>query len=328
MRSIVPFVLLAAPLASAAEPDIAAHLARPVVGVRQPVHEVVTFAEERVPRMPALTTAKEWRRFADRTRQDVLDKVVLRGAARDWQAAELKTEYLETIPGGPGYKIKKLRYEAVPGFFVPALLYEPEGLTGKVPVVLNVNGHDSTGKAAEYKQMRCINQAKRGMLALNVEWIGMGQLRGPGFGHASLNQLDLCGTSGVAVHFLGGVGPSSPGRGPVPDQLAEFPDDPGPDRARVVTGLGRARAAAADSLARSGRRSRSRIALANWSRPARVYGCPGRPRSPRPRRPSRRRAGRRRTLRGFSAGCRRPRSAARPGRSPGRDTGARPGPSP
>ena len=202
MRSIVPFVLLAAPLASAAEPDIAAHLARPVVGVRQPVHEVVTFAEERVPRMPALKSADEWQKFADRTRKDVLDKVVLRGAARDWQAAELKTEYLETIPGGPGYKIKKLRYEAVPGFFVPALLYEPDGLTGKVPVVLNVNGHDSTGKAAEYKQMRCINQAKRGMLALNVEWIGMGQLRGPGFGHASLNQLDLCGTSGVAVHFL------------------------------------------------------------------------------------------------------------------------------
>ena len=42
---------------------------------------------------------------------------------------------LETIDGGPGYRIKKLRYEALPGLWVPALLYEPTQLDGKVPVV-------------------------------------------------------------------------------------------------------------------------------------------------------------------------------------------------
>ena len=52
--------------------------------------------------------------------------------------------------------------------------------TGKVPVMLNVNGHDGNGKAADYKQIRCINLAKRGMSALNVEWLDMGQLQGPG----------------------------------------------------------------------------------------------------------------------------------------------------
>ena len=30
----------------------------------------------------------------------------------------------------------------MPGLWVPALLYEPEKLTGKVPVSLAVNGHD------------------------------------------------------------------------------------------------------------------------------------------------------------------------------------------
>ena len=84
--------------------------------------------------------------------------------------------WLDTLEGGPGYRIKKLRYEALPGLWVPALLYEPETLEGKVPAVLNVNGHDSKGKSADYKQIRCINQAKRGMLALNIEWLGMGQL--------------------------------------------------------------------------------------------------------------------------------------------------------
>ncbi len=68
--------------------------------------------------------------------------------------------------------------------------------------MLNVNGHDGKGKAADYKQIRCINQAKRGIIALNLEWIGMGQLRTPGFTHYKANQLDLCGTSGVATHYL------------------------------------------------------------------------------------------------------------------------------
>jgi dienelactone hydrolase len=101
-----------------------------------------------------------------------------------------------------GYRIKKLRYEALPGLWIPALLYEPEQLKGRVPVVLNVNGHDSKGKSAPYKQIRCINLAKRGILALNVEWLGMGQLQGDGFAHGRMNQLDLCGTSGLAVFYL------------------------------------------------------------------------------------------------------------------------------
>ena len=113
-----------------------------------------------------------------------------------------RIEWLDTIPGGPGYHIKKLRYEALPGLWIPALLYEPDQLKGRVPVVLNVNGHDSKGKAAPYKQIRCINLAKRGMLALNVEWLGMGQLQGDGFSHNRMNQLDLCGTSGLAVFYL------------------------------------------------------------------------------------------------------------------------------
>ncbi|MBP85278.1 MAG: hypothetical protein CMJ64_00950 [Planctomycetaceae bacterium] len=100
-------------------------------------------------------------------------------------------------------RIKKLRYQILPGLSIPALLYEPVKVTGKVPVVMNVNGHDRpNGKAAKYKQLRCINQAKRGMIALNVEWLGMGQLHAEGFGHYRMNQLDLCGTGGIAPFYL------------------------------------------------------------------------------------------------------------------------------
>src|SRR5262249_27641961 len=127
---------------------------------------------------------------------------IFRGRAAEWRDAKTKIEWLDTIPGGPGYRIRKVRYEALPGMWIPALLYEPEKLSGKVPAHLAVNGHDGKGKAAPYKQIRCINLAKRGMPVLNLEWLGMGQLRTDGFSHGRMNQLDLCGTSGVAPFYL------------------------------------------------------------------------------------------------------------------------------
>lgn len=179
-----------------------AALKREIIGAETAGAEAAAFASARVPRVPEVQTADDWRRHAEQIREQVLRHVVFRGAAASWRDAETKVEWLDTIAGGPGYRIKKLRYEALPGMWIPALLYEPETLSGKVPAMLNVNGHDGNGKAADYKQLRCINQAKRGMLALNVEWFGMGQLRSDDFAHSRMNQLDLCGTSGIAPFFL------------------------------------------------------------------------------------------------------------------------------
>jgi hypothetical protein len=152
--------------------------------------------------MPELSSPKAWTRYSEGMRRAVLERVVLRGEAARWAKAPLRVEWLDTISGGPGYHIRKVRYEAVPGLWIPALLYEPDTLAGKVPVSLAVNGHDPIGKAAVYKQLRCINQAKRGIIVLNVEWFGMGQLNSTNFAHTRMNQIDLCGTSGLAPFYL------------------------------------------------------------------------------------------------------------------------------
>ncbi len=195
-------VTAALPVTAADLPDWKAILGREILAAGQTEREVEQYTEPRIPRMPSVYTAAEWEAQAGRLRRAMFERVVYRGEAASWRDAATRVEWLDTIAGGPGYRIKKLRYEAVPGLWVPALLYEPEQLAGKVPVVLNVNGHDPKGKAAPYKQIRCINQARRGMLALNVEWFGMGQLRSDGFKHARMNQLDLCGTSGLAPFYL------------------------------------------------------------------------------------------------------------------------------
>lgn len=177
-------------------------LSRPILEEKQTMEEVQRYCESRIPPPPRFDSADQWQAEAERLRARVLEKIVFRGEAAKWRDAPTKVEWLETIPGGPGYRIKKLRYEALPGLWIPALLYEPEKLSGKVPAVLNFNGHCPEGKQYLPKQMRCINQAKRGMLALNVEWLGMGQLHTDNFLHYRMNQLDLCGTSGLAPFYL------------------------------------------------------------------------------------------------------------------------------
>lgn len=188
---------------SAAELNVPDVLAQRVIDPQLPLKEVQSYTESRILPMPELTTVADWEAYADSTRQRVLEEVVFRGEANVWKDQPGQVEYLDTIDGGPGYHIHKLRFEIVPGMWTAALLYEPDEITGKVPVVMNVNGHDrKDGKAADYKQLRCINQAKRGMIALNVEWLGMGQLATPGFSHYSMNQMNLCGTSGLAPFYL------------------------------------------------------------------------------------------------------------------------------
>jgi dienelactone hydrolase len=140
-----------------------------------------------------------------RLRKLVLEEVVFRGWPESVVDGKVKVSWL---PDGvkefeSGYRMRKLIYEPYPGLRIPALLYEPQGLQGKVPVVIHVNGHErGLGKAAEYKQRRVINIVRRGMIALNPEWIGMGELRKDGFRHTTIGFIDLCGKSGLALFYL------------------------------------------------------------------------------------------------------------------------------
>ena len=167
---------------------------------------------KRVPPLPTPKSAAEWQSEATRIRTRVLNDVVFHGWPKAWVEAPPKFEDLGVMEAGKGYRIRKLRYEIVPGFYSTALLYEPDHLAGKVPAVLNVNGHcgdpgqqkvwEYPGKALEYKQKRCINMALRGMLALNLEWLGCGELFQAGNSHRFAAQLDLVGTSGVGLFYL------------------------------------------------------------------------------------------------------------------------------
>jgi len=81
----------------------------------------------------------------------------------------------------PGYRIKKFRYEAIPGLWIPALLYEPEKLAGRCLSILNVTDMSRPPRKA-YCPSNSLHQSRQArMLSVNVEWVGMGQLGTDGF---------------------------------------------------------------------------------------------------------------------------------------------------
>ncbi len=161
------------------------------------------FLEKQVPSLPPVSTPEEWTREGEQIRKRVLEDVVYHGWPSEWVNSAPRFEDLGAIPSGKGYTLHKLRYEVVPGFYTTALLYEPADLQGKAPAVLNVMGHHgSRGKAEVFQQKICINEALRGMIALNLEWLGMGESNTQENSHWYGGHLDLAGANMVGLFYL------------------------------------------------------------------------------------------------------------------------------
>jgi dienelactone hydrolase len=208
MRSICILLFSVLICASAAFPQEVTEQVRAIAGEPIQSHQDVIsqlreYLMARAPQLPRPTSAAAWTAKAEQIRKHLLNDVIYHGWPREWVDAPPRFEQTGTIETGHGYRIIKLRYEVVPGFWSAALLYEPDEIHGKVPAILNVNGHvGPQGKVVDWKQKRCINYALRGMLALNIEYVNMGELFRPENDHGYLGHLDLVGTSGVGLFYL------------------------------------------------------------------------------------------------------------------------------
>ena len=187
--------------------------------------ELQHFMLRSVPPLVLPATAKQWDEEAARIRARELS-VLYHGWPQAWIDAGPNFEQVGVIERD-GYRILKLRYQVVPGMFSTALLYEPDKFSGKIPAILNVNGHGPGGKAVGHKQARCINYARRGMFALDLEWFDYGDLDQAGNAHDNARLLDLAGYDGAGLFYL------EMRRG-----LDYLYDTPNVDRARIgVTGV-------------------------------------------------------------------------------------------
>jgi hypothetical protein len=74
-----------------------------------------------------------------------------------------------------GYRIERITFQSYPGMTIPALVYVPEGITGRVPGIISISGHTSLSKAADYVQQRNVNLALRGCIVLTYDYQGYGE---------------------------------------------------------------------------------------------------------------------------------------------------------
>lgn len=198
--AVVAFCSLAAAQTTARQ--VAQRLDTVVQSPAVAAHRLRQFIQARIPPLKLPATPEEWRKETARLRAHQLE-VIFRGWPREWVAAPLRAEDLGYGPSGNGFRRRKLRLEILPGFWTTGMLYEPETLSGKLPAVLNVNGHTGApGRSVEYKQKRCINLARRGILALDLEWPGMGELYTRENTHFLAAHLDLVGANAVGFFYL------------------------------------------------------------------------------------------------------------------------------
>jgi dienelactone hydrolase len=166
------------------------------------VYQLRHYLLGRIAQPPNPKSAAEWTREEKQIREQLLQRT-FHGWPEEWIEARPNFEEAGVIETGKGYRVRKFRYEVVPGFYAGALLYEPENISGQVPGILNALGHDLVfGKSAEYMQKICINFAKQQIFALNLEFIGTGELNTPGNDHSFGADLNLVGLQNDGLFYL------------------------------------------------------------------------------------------------------------------------------
>jgi cephalosporin-C deacetylase-like acetyl esterase len=166
------------------------------------IYQLRQYLLSRIAQPPTPKSAPAWAQDAKQIRTQFLQRI-FHGWPQEWIYASPKFEEVGVIETGKGYRIHKFRYEVVPGYYAGALLYEPEELSGRVPGILNVLGHDLVvGKSTDYMQKICINFAKQQIMALSLEWIGTGELNKFGNNHSFGAQLNLVGLQDDGLFYL------------------------------------------------------------------------------------------------------------------------------
>lgn len=124
----------------------------------------------------------DWESVRDERHDQFLEMMGLQGKQLEGNRPPLKITKTGVIQKD-GYRIEKLYYESLPGLYVPANLYIPDGIKNPVPAILYVCGHAHTQK--HHYQAHAKNFALNGFVCLIIETIQRGEVKGEHLGQES-----------------------------------------------------------------------------------------------------------------------------------------------
>jgi len=109
-----------------------------------------------------------WEKRKDSLRSCIISTLRLDGMNR----AALSKPIITPVRKFKGYAVQNIAIETLPGVWVCGSLYKPEKYKGKLPLVLNPDGHFSSGRYREDCQKRCAVQALMGAMAFSYDLFG------------------------------------------------------------------------------------------------------------------------------------------------------------
>jgi cephalosporin-C deacetylase-like acetyl esterase len=78
---------------------------------------------------------------------------------------------------GDGFRVEKLLYESMPGFFVTAAVFVPVGIDARRPAIVYASGHSADGFRAVPYQTAILNLVEKGFIVLAFDPVGQGERR-------------------------------------------------------------------------------------------------------------------------------------------------------
>ena len=139
------------------------------VSVNHLLHLTDSLYSRRSNKIAALKTRRDWQ-----ARQQSV-KMILKEIFGPFPSKESLNTEITGIIRKQGYRIEKVIFEPVPGYYAAGCLYIPDDIKGKAPAILNVIGHDQVAYKEEYYQVIITNLVKKGMIVFVIDPLGQGE---------------------------------------------------------------------------------------------------------------------------------------------------------
>ena len=132
--------------------------------------EAEAHLDARARKLQRLESAEQWRAYREHVRRE-LETVM--GAFPE--RTPLNARVTGTV-AGKGYRIEKLVYESVPGFYVTAALYLPDtSRSTPAPAILFASGHAAEGFRSPTYQTMILDLVHQGFVVLAFDPVGQGE---------------------------------------------------------------------------------------------------------------------------------------------------------
>lgn len=106
--------------------------------------------------------------------QEIREKYIVNIGGLPREKTPLNVTFTGEVDCG-SFTVRKLHFESLPEYYVTANLYVPAGLTGPVPAILYLSGHDEAAKASLLYQYCARDLANNGFVVLSVDPMSQGE---------------------------------------------------------------------------------------------------------------------------------------------------------